>query len=458
MNKEVIFIFRRDLRLQDNTALYAALKESDIVYPIFIFDPAQVSNVNQYKSNNLVQYMVETLIELKKSLNGKLVFLHGNPIKVVEKLIKAKSNVGGVYFNCDYTPYAIKRDSEIKKICEKYNIVFKPYHDSMLNPPGIVMNGQGKPYRVFTAYYNVAHKNVVADPVGMRIVSKKVKAIGGSGIGDMIEKKPARFYGNKVNKTISIHGGRKVVDKMLKRVGAIAQVYSKTRDDPYMETSRLSAPLRFGVLSIRELYHIVKRYSEFVKQLYWRDYYYTICFFFPEVIGEAFNPKFDDIKWKANKNHLAAWKEGRTGFPIVDAGMRQLNQTGYLHNRVRMIVASFLIKDLHIDWREGEQYFAQVLTDYDIAINNGNWQWVAGTGASNMPFFRIFNPWEQARKHDPDALYIKQWIPELRSLPAAFIHSWYTKYEKYKDINYPPPIVNHDEQKRISLKIYEGAF
>jgi len=324
----------------------------------------------------------------------------------------------------------------------------------MLNPPGIVMNGQGEPYRVFTAYYNVAHKNVVADPVGLRVVSKKIKAIGGNGIGDMIEKKPARFYGNKLNKNISIHGGRKIVDKMLKRVSAIAQVYSKTRDDPYMETSRLSAPLRFGVLSIRELYHIVKRYSEFVKQLYWRDYYYTICFFFPEVIGEAFNPRFDDIKWKANKNHLAAWKEGRTGFPIVDAGMRQLNQTGYLHNRVRMIVASFLIKDLHIDWREGEQYFAQVLTDYDIAINNGNWQWVAGTGASNMPFFRIFNPWEQARKHDPDALYIKQWIPELRSLPAAFIHSWYSKYEKYKDINYPAPIVNHNEQKRISLKIY----
>ena len=225
-----------------------------------------------------------------------------------------------------------------------------------------------------------------------------------------------------------------------------------------MNTSLLSAPIKFGCVSIREVYHTLKHNTQLIRQLYWRDFYSQIMYHFPRVLGHALKPNYDRIKWPQHEKWFEAWTQGKTGFPVVDAGMRQLVETGWLHNRGRLIVASFLVKTLMIDWRKGEKFFAQTLTDYDPANNNGNWEWIMGGGADSQPFFRIFNPWEQSKHFDPDAEYIKKWVPELREVDPKAIHHWDTEWSNYKNVGYVKPICDYKTQKDAVLKLYKSIF
>jgi deoxyribodipyrimidine photo-lyase len=261
----------------------------------------------------------------------------------------------------------------------------------------------------------------------------------------------------KINKNILSQGGRSAGLKVLDSALKTQKHYSKTRDILSIHTSLLSPYIKFGCVSIREVFHKFRTIKDLTRQLIWREFYMNILYAHPHVLGHAMKPNYNKIRWRTNARYLHAWKTGNTGFPIVDAGMRQLNTTGYMHNRARLIVASFLTKTLLIDWREGEQYFAQKLVDYDPASNNGNWQWIASTGADSQPYFRIFNPYNQSAEVDEDAIYIKTWIPELKDIPAKEIHNWYKYHTEYK-IHYPAPIVDYSVQKEKAIEMYSSIF
>ena len=439
-----IFIFRRDLRLEDNTALNEALSKGEVL-PIFIFDPRQINN-NEYFSNNAFQFMIESLKELDRELKqkgSKLNIYQGEPHSILNKLV---DDFDAVFVNRDYTPFSIKRDNEIKKVIEEKSKQIFSYHDYMLNPPEDGLKSDGTPYSVFTPYYNNAKNMKVKKPKtekGNFLIDKNSQ--------DISEMK------YDVNKNIFRQGGRKESLKIIENISKFLN-YEEDRDIPSLEgTTGLSAHNKFGTVSIREEYHHFSNYSgknhPLVRQLYWRDFFMQLAFYSPKVFGKSFNKKYDDIKWIDNEKWFDAWKEGKTGFPIVDAGMRQLNKTGYMHNRVRMIVSSFLTKDLHIDWRKGEKYFAQQLVDYDPAVNNGSWQWAASTGADAQPYFRIFNPWRQQKRFDDGCRYIKKWVPELNNLTPTEIHR--LEFYKSSNIDYPEPIVNHKEESEIAKKMYK---
>jgi deoxyribodipyrimidine photo-lyase len=262
------------------------------------------------------------------------------------------------------------------------------------------------------------------------------------------------------NKLISVKGGRTFATKILQKISrGDFEKYSQTRDQLSNDngTTRLSAYIKFGCVSIREVYQVLKSKRDLIRQLIWRDFYANILYSFPHVLGHAMKKNYNKIQWHHNPKWFEAWREGMTGFPVVDAGIRQLNQTGYMHNRARLITASFLVKTLLISWEHGEKYFAKKLTDYDPASNNGNWQWIASTGADSQPFFRIFNPWEQAKNFDPNAEYIKRWVPELKDVPVKDIMNW-GDVSTLEKINYPKPIVDYSKQKKLALKMYNSVF
>lgn len=447
--KKGLFIFRRDLRLDDNTGLIRALKECEAVIPAFIADPRQLER-NAYRSDNCVQFMVESLEDLEgqlKGKGGKLFLFSGKAEEVVAKLIK-KEKVDIVYVNRDYTPFSKKRDSAIAKVCTKAKIPFAVHNDVLLIEPEDALKGNGEPYRVFTPFFKNAKKKKVREPVQSRAKNYFKGAIKGQAKG--IYKKMLK----KRNKNLHVNGGRKKALKILKSLDKFDD-YKDTHDFPSKDTTYLSAHNKFGTVSIREVYHAIKSklsaFHPLLRQLYWRDFFTHVAFHFPRVFGESFHKKYDRIKWKNDKKVFKAWCDGKTGFPIVDAGMRQLNETGFMHNRVRMIVGSFLTKDLHIDWRWGEKYFAQKLVDYDPSVNNGNWQWVASTGCDAQPYFRIFNLWSQQKKFDKKCKYIKEWVPELAEVEPSVIHALETE----KVEGYPPPLVDHDKERKVALAAYK---
>jgi deoxyribodipyrimidine photo-lyase len=329
-------------------------------------------------------------------------------------------------------------------------------HDYYLHPPGSIVNGQGETYKKFTPYYNVASKKKVDTPTGLRKIhfassSKHLQNI------ISLDNAFKKFVG-KENPDILVHGGRTNAIKRIRIAAKNIAQYAKTRDELNKPTSQLSAYIKFGCISIREVYKVFRPKKDFIRQLFWREYYINILYSFPQVLGHALNPKYDKIKWHHNERWFQAWAKGETGFPVVDAGMRQMNTTGYMHNRARLIVASFLVKTLLIDWQKGEQYFATKLTDYSPENNNGNWQWVSGGGGDSQAFFRIFNPWSQGENFDKDCKYIKKWVPELESLEPKIIHNWETEWENHKDIKYFKPICDYSEQKQKCLKLYKDAL
>ena len=453
-----LFIFRRDLRLTDNNGLNLLNDYCKNIYTIFIFTPEQVGSGNKYKSDNSVQFMVESLQDLAVQINkkgGHLYTFYGHNDKVVEDCIKAwKINV--VCFNLDITPYARERDAKIIKLCEHMKTYVMYDYDYYLCEPGTIVNGSGDPYQKFTPYYEKAKKLKVESPAGPRKLhlTKSSAHIPNKITLDLAMKK---FVG-KENLDILVHGGRENAIKQMIIATKNIKHYAQTRDELSKPTSQLSAFVKFGCVSIREVYKAFRSKRDFIRQLFWRDFYAQVLYAFPRVLGHALKPNYDKIKWRDNEKWFEAWKKGETGFPAVDSGMRQLNATGYMQNRARLIVASFLVKTLLIDWREGEKYFATKLTDYDVASNNGNWGWISSGGADAQQYTRIFNPWIQGEEHDKDCIYIKKWIPELASLEPKIIHNWETEWENYKNIKYPKPICDYSEQKKLALAMYAKAL
>lgn len=449
-----VFIFRRDLRLEDNTALHAALASSEKILPCFILDPRQVGD-NPFKSDHAVQFMAESLRQLQGALHkrgGRLFVFSGRPEDVLERLM-VRHKISAVFVNRDYTPFSVTRDLALRKYCRSSGVAFEAFDDALLNAPGVVLKDAGGPYTVFTPFFRKASQNEIAKPAGLER--------GHFFDGDIPEDDP--FALERVceghNDRIALQGGRSEALGILKRLKTFSD-YARQRDIPSAAgTTRLSAHLKFGTVSAREVYHAVKDAlglaHPLIRQLFWRDFFTTIIHHFPHVLGHFFYEEYDTIPWENDRRLFKAWCEGRTGFPIVDAGMRELNTTGFMHNRVRMIVASFLVKDLHIDWRWGEKYFAQKLVDYDPAVNNGNWQWAASTGCDHQPYFRIFNPWLQQKRFDPKGAYIKAWIPELGACSLQKIHA--REAEKGEISGYPEPVIDHADAVLWSKKVFREA-
>lgn len=448
-----LFIFRRDLRIVDNSGLYNALDSCDTVIPAFIFDPRQVSDDNDYRSWNAIQFMIASLKELHDQLKdkgGRLYLFYGDPEKIIKKLIKDEK-VDAVFCNRDYTPFSIKRDAELEKECIQHKVAFMQSDDSLLIKPEEIETGSGGYYTVFTPFYKKAIEYTIEKPHSKRTMNLYSKAIASAETTSIYSK----IFKSEENEEIHVHGGRREALKILKRIDDFKK-YKEERDFPSISTTGLSAHNKFGTVSIREVYYAVRdalgKKSVLLQQLFWRDFFTHVAYNAPYVFGNSFREKYDKVKWNKSKNDFQRWCEGKTGFPIVDAGMRQLNATGYMHNRARMIVGSFLTKDLLIDWRWGEKYFAQNLVDYDPCVNNGSWQWVASTGCDAQPYFRIFNPWTQQKKFDEDCEYIKTWVPELKKFDPKRIHTWF-KAGKIEASEYPLPMVDHAEAARRAKDI-----
>lgn len=451
-----LFIFHRDLRIIDNIGLLLANSKCKNIIPIFIFTPEQVTNKNHYKSDNAIQFMLESLDSLAQEISkngGKLHFFYGSNNTIIKQCIK-DFNIDYVCFNADYSPYALKRDQDIMDICQSANITCDFSHDYYLHTPGTILNGSKEPYKKFTPYYNAALKIPVLTPSP----AKKIHFTNVQSHLKPFSLKDAFDKLSKNNEFILVHGSRENALALLRNAVKTQKNYAPTRNNLTNSTSHLSASIKFGCISIREVYKVFKGNKDFIRQLIWRDFYANILYSFPYVLGKPMKPSYSKIKWHYNKKWFDAWTKGQTGYPVVDAGMREMNKTGYMHNRARLIVASFLVKTLLIDWRHGEQYFATKLTDYDPASNNGNWQWISSTGADSQPYFRIFNPWLQSAEYDSDAIYIKKWIPELEHVDAKMIHKWDQVYKEYPKIGYPKPICDYAEQKEKALALFAKVF
>jgi len=455
-----LFIFHRDFRITDNIGLLEASSQCKRVYTCFIFTPEQVGKSNDYRSDNAIQFMIESLEDLRKSIqskNGELIILHGDHKKSVAELAKTL-NINCVFFNKDYSPYAVERDNEIIEYCKRHQINCLPQSDYYLYEPGTVLNGSGGFYKKFTPFYEQVLKIEIKKSTKRTItnLSKTTLEIENS---ITLRNAFSKFTHN--NDTIAVNGGRQWAKQMLARSLITQANYSNEHDFLFNPTSGLSAPIKFGCISVREVYDAFKQKfgakSDIIRQLIWREFYAHVLYGYPDVLGQSYQPSYRKIKWRTSERDFHAWKNGETGFPVVDACMHQLNETGYMHNRGRMIVANFLVKTLLLDWRLGERYFAQKLVDYDPASNNGNWQGISGTGVDLKPYFRDMNPWIQSAKFDKDCVYIKKWVPELANVEPRDIHKWYimcndTKYHKTR---YYTPIVDYDEQKKKMLELYK---
>ena len=432
MKRTNIFWFRRDLRLHDNAGLYHALKGNLPVIPVFIFDKNILDNLED-KHDQRVQFIHDELLLMQENLKKKkssLEVYYGTPEHIFKTLIK-KYTIETVFTNHDYEPYSIKRDNIIQNLLNQNGIDFKTHKDHVIFEKDEVLKDDGKPYTVFTPY-SKKWKSLLRP---FYVKSYPIEKYNANFFLQIPQSIPSlREIG--FHETGKNFPSKNPGEKLLKH-------YNKTRDYPALAgTSRIGVHLRFGTISIRKLVAKALQMNEvFLNELIWREFYSSILWHFPHVgHHKSFKPGYDNIKWNNDEQEFEKWCNGQTGFPIVDAGMRQLNATGYMHNRVRMIAASFLVKDLLIDWRWGEAYFASKLLDFELASNNGGWQWAAGCGCDAAPYFRVFNPDLQAKKFDPDFGYIKKWVPE------------------FLELTYARPMVNHDEARRRCIRVYKEAL
>lgn len=451
--RRALFIFRRDLRLTDNTALNAALTECAEVIPCFLLDPRQLEP-HPYQSLPALDFMVASLRELDQELRErqrKLYFFWGVAEEILPPLCAAQQ-IHAVYFNRDYTPFARKRDRALKVALESMGVRVCMHADALLNEPEAVTKSDGSPYTVFTPFFRQASK------IAPRAVS--ALAAGVFYAGALPEDRGEALLNDLPRAALSaprLQGGRREALKIISQISAF-KAYKAERDFPARPgTTSLSAHLKFGTLSAREfvgaLTTAFNSTHELIRQLYWRDFYHHIAFHFPHVFAGAFQRQYDQVPWSTATEPFERWCRGETGFPIVDAGMRELRATGYMHNRVRMIVASFLTKDLHISWQWGERYFAQRLIDYDPCVNNGSWQWAASTGCDAQPYFRIFNPWLQQQRFDPECDYIRKWVPELHGCSSEQIQALAAEPARTLGA-YPAPMVDHATQKIRAIEIF----
>ncbi len=411
MNKKVaVFWFRRDLRLEDNCALFHALNSEFTVLPIFIFDTEILSGLP--KNDARVQFIHQTLekinIELQK-VNTSLYILNNNVINAWEQIFK-EFEVIKVFFNRDYEPYSNKRDAKVLTLCKEKGADIFNFKDQVIFEKSEITKTDGLPYTVYTPYkkkWLLAYNNTSLQQFPSEKLTNKFLKV-------TFKFPSLEELGFKKNDILVLPINLKCINN-----------YVTYRDIPSVQTSNVSVHLRFGTVSVRRLIaYAVKTEATFTSELIWREFFMQILYHFPKVVNENFKSKYNFIKWRNNDAEFKLWCEGKTGYPIVDAGMRQLNETGYMHNRVRMIVASFLTKHLLIDWRWGEAYFANKLLDFELSSNNGNWQWVAGTGCDAAPYFRVFNPVTQQQKFDPNLLYVKRWNPNYNSIPEIVEHKF----------------------------------
>ena len=422
---------RRDLRLIDNTALYRALEGDYPVLPVFIFDTNILDDLED-KDDARVQFIHDQIVEINKELktkNSGILVKIGSPKAVWNELLD-EFDVQALYANRDYEPYARERDKAIYNLLESKGIKFHSFKDHVIFEKSEVVKDDGSPYVVFTPYSKLWKKTLTPDHYKSLPSALYFDNFYTGEIPSVPSLKDIGFKESEINipdKTVS--------DSLLKN-------YGKTRDFPDRKgTSRMSVHLRFGTISIRELVSRALETSEvYLNELIWREFYQMILWHFPNVVEHNFKSQYDAVKWRNNEDEFKAWCEGKTGYPIVDAGMRELNNTGHMHNRVRMVVASFLTKHLLIDWRWGEAYFARKLLDYELASNNGGWQWAAGTGTDAQPYFRIFNPESQTKKFDPELKYIKKWVPD------------------FQELSYPKPIVDHKFARERCLDTFKEAL
>lgn len=422
--------FRRDLRFVDNTALFEALSRHTAVLPIFIFDTNILDELPRVDKR--VVFIHQTLTELDaqlRVLGSGILALVGKPLEVWQTLLSTYT-ITAVYTNRDYEPYAKQRDAEVFNLLQSHSIPMHVYKDHVIREADEVLKDDGTPYTVYTPYAKKWKLTLPADAFASKPSENWLK----HAVRMPIPTLP-------VLADIGFQFVEPGIPPVIPDKKIIAN-YHETRDFPAVQgTTKMSVHLRFGTISIRALMRDAVALNEkYYNELIWREFYQSILGHFPRVIGHAFKKEYDRIKWRNNETEFEAWCKGMTGYPIVDAGMRELNATGYMHNRVRMIVASFLTKDLLIDWRWGEAYFAEKLLDFDLASNNGGWQWAAGCGVDAAPYFRIFNPTEQTRKFDPKGIYIRTWVPELDTM------------------QYPFPIVDHALARKRTLEAYAVAL
>ncbi len=421
-----IFWFRRDLRLNDNHGLYLAATKGNVL-PLFIFDMDILDKLED-KSDARLSFIYQQICTLHQKFNGKFLIKIGKPLEVFKQLCE-EFKIEEVFTNKDYEPYALQRDFEVKSFLLSKNITFTAVKDQVIFEENEVVKADGKPYTVFTPYKNAWLKKFsdlntqefTSEFVAERTVSQQFPLIQLSDLGFKASAIIVPSF-NLSNDTI--------------------QNYHETRNIPYLNaTTFLGTYLRFGVVSIREMVKNIRNKNEtLLSELIWREFFMQILFHFPHVVEKSFKAKYDQIVWKNNEAHFEKWCTGNTGYPIVDAGMRQLNETGYMHNRVRMVTASFLVKHLLIDWRWGENYFAKKLLDFELSANNGNWQWAAGCGCDAAPYFRVFNPYEQHKKFDSQSKYIQKWVPE------------------YNDFSYAKPMVEHSIARTEAIAHYKNIL
>ncbi|MCG8859279.1 cryptochrome/photolyase family protein [Tenacibaculum finnmarkense] len=425
-NKVAIFWFRRDLRLEDSVALFNALNSSNKVLPIFIFDEEILDNLP--KNDARVSFIYQTLQQLDtdlKDAGSSLLIKKGNPLEVWKTII-SEFDISAVYTNKDYEPYGLQRDAEISDFLKSKSIDFLSYKDQVIFEKAEVTKNDGLPYTVYTPYknkwlqkFNAEEdlKNHAINFNNFHQFTSEIPSLKSIGFNESSIKVPPYNLSNLTN-------------------------YDEIRDFPFIDkTSYLSPYFRFGLVSVRKMVQFaLKTNATFLNELIWREFFMQVLFHFPKVVTNNFKQKYDAIPWRNNEAEFEKWCKGETGYPMVDAGMRQLNKTGYMHNRVRMITAGFLCKHLLIDWRWGEAYFAQKLLDYELSANNGNWQWAAGTGCDAAPYFRVFNPEAQLKKFDKDLQYIRKWI------------------ENFDELNYPQPMVEHKFARERAISTYKEAL
>jgi len=427
-----IFWFRRDLRLDDNAGLYHALKSKNSVLPVFIFDKEILDRLDD-KDDARVTFIHETVAALDQQLHrhgSSLRVLHDKAEDAWHALLK-EYQIAAVYTNHDYEPYAKERDSDIENLLKKHGIPFHTYKDQVIFEKDEAVKDDGKPYTVYTPYNRKWYQKI--KPFYFKAYPNK-KYFSNFFQMDALPLPSLKQMGfEKSNREFPPIHYKEYISE-----------YPEKRDFPAIKgTTHIGLHLRFGTISIRELARTAYGFKEktWLNELIWREFYMMILHHFPHTAGNSFKPEYDRIKWVNDEKQFEAWCKGETGYPLVDAGMRELNATGYMHNRVRMVVASFLCKDLLIDWRWGERYFARKLLDYEMASNVGGWQWSAGCGTDAAPYFRIFNPDAQLKKFDPDLQYIKKWVPE------------YADFSKY-----PKPIVDHAFARERCLKVFKEAL
>lgn len=431
MEKAAIFWFRRDLRLHDNHGLWQALKSGLPVLPVFIFDTEILGKLSS-GDDARVSFIYAEVKKLKEELEKKgssLWVFHGKPLAAFRKLFRG-IKVEAVFTNKDYEPYSRQRDTKADRFFKSKCVDFFLFKDQVIFEKSEVVKDNGEPYTVFTPYSKkwkqvLNGKKISSFPSEERLEGLlKINPLPFPKLNDLGFKKSSLVVPPP-----------EITEDVIRN-------YARTRNLPAIRgTSRLGVHLRFGTVSIRELIRKAEKWSEvFLNELIWREFFSTVLWHFPDVENRAFKSKYDFIPWRNNEKEFERWCRGETGYPLVDAGMRELNATGFMHNRVRMVTASFLTKHLLVDWRWGEAYFAEKLLDFELASNNGNWQWAAGTGCDAAPYFRIFNPESQQKKFDPEGQYVRKWVPEVNTL------------------SYPKPMVEHKMARERALKTYKEAL